>query len=419
MLDTLAVALAAATEPSAVMAADYVPSVEGRQSARVWLTGRRTSAEQAALANGTAAHALDFDDASVVSRCHPSIVLVPALFSLAETRNMSVGDVEDAYAVGFDVLTALGRWIGPDHYLRGWHATSTLGAIAGAAAASRLLGLSQEKAMSALGLAVSQAAGTHANFGSMAKPLQAGNAAAASVRSALLAEAGFTASQGVLEGKAGLAALYGGDPSAAFEALPGTAGERADIEVKLYPACYATHRAIAGLLRLVRDHQFEPSDVSRIEVEVQSGGLAPLLSHLPSCGSEGKFSIEYCLAAALHDGRVSLSSFSDRAVLRSELHRTIEKVSAREGGGPPLPRWARVVVDLADGRQLQEDVAQIPGSAGHPLSTDALIQKASESLRFGGWKAEQGLLHDFLKAPAGRPVAELLDLLLGLQRRSG
>jgi 2-methylcitrate dehydratase PrpD len=202
LADTIAVAIAAQNEPAVRRAFDYVetlgPSLatgQGRRQhgmASLWGRGQQSTVEGAALFNGIAAHALDFDDASSPMSGHPSIALLPCLIALAEARHIEGIRVASAYVVGFEICCRLGRALDLTHYSRGWHMTATMGAIGATAACGHLLKLDAERITHAIGLALAQTGGTRENFGTDAKSFQAGQANAAAIRAALLAERGFT-----------------------------------------------------------------------------------------------------------------------------------------------------------------------------------------------------------------------------------
>ncbi len=254
MLDTVGVTLAGSIEPAAAVVRDVARAEGGAARCTVLGTGDRTSAGWAALANGTAAHALDFDDMCFVSMAHPSAPLVAAGLAVAELADASGAALLDAYCVGFEIEAVLGRAMNPTHYEQGWHATSTLGSIGAAATAARLLGQDAQTAARSMAIAASEASGLKESFGTMVKPLHAGLAGRNGVLAAQLAEAGFTASAHALEGAQGLLLAMQsrertlGDGAAVL----GRAWEIVDggITVKLYPSCAATHPTIDTLIDL-------------------------------------------------------------------------------------------------------------------------------------------------------------------------
>ena len=385
--DTVAVAVAGWKEPAALCALAYAKNMDGATTGRLWGRSECIGLEGAALCNGIAAHALDYDDASSPMSGHPSVVLLPALLALADARGMHGTQIALGYAAGFEVACALGRALSATHYQRGWHLTSTIGTIASAVACSRLLDLGEEETCNAVGLAVAQASGSRISFRTDAKLLQAGNAAAAGLRAALLAENGFTAAADAIDGDAGFTALYS-EGELLAESLLGM-GERSlemdlsGVEIKKYAACYNLHRPIDGLLELKQEHDLTLSNVVEIEVQTSQGSLAPLISHAPRNGTEGRFSMSYALAAALHDGNLKLSTFTDAAVMRPELRPLMERVTMSEAFGRMTPRWAYLQVALANGRRLEKRVDILRGSPEQPLTDKELTAKVADCLSWG------------------------------------
>ena len=275
----------------------------------------------AALANGTAAHALDFDDMCFVSLAHPSAPLVPAVLAAAESERLPGRAVLDAYVVGFEIEARLGRVMNPRHYQRGWHCTSTLGTIGAAAAVSRLLGLDAAAAGHALAIAASEASGLKENFGTMVKPLHAGLAARNGVLAALLARGGMTASDAGDRRSAGFPARDGQRSerrSTRRSRISATRWEMLDtgVTVKLYPSCAGTHPSLDAILDLRRREGFGADDVERIDVDVDSIVPTILIYDRPASGLEGKFSLPFCAAAAVVYGRVGIDTFEARAARR-------------------------------------------------------------------------------------------------------
>src|SRR5215831_18257368 len=203
ILDCLGVMLAGSVEPAARIVADVARAEGGSPLATVVGTPLRTGAVWAALFNGTAAHALDFDDTNFAMLGHPSAPVLTAALAAGELCTATGAEVMHAFLLGFEVETTMGEVVNPGHYARGWHSTCTLGTLGAAAAAARLLGLDTPATASALAVAASQASGLKENFGTMTKPFHAGHAARSGVLAALLAREGWTASEHALEGPQG------------------------------------------------------------------------------------------------------------------------------------------------------------------------------------------------------------------------
>ena len=370
VLDTVGVTLAGASEPASLIVRQVV-AAEGGDACGVFGTGARASMSGAALANGTAAHALDYDDMCFVSLAHPSAPLVPAVLAAAESEGLSGRAVLDAYVVGFEIEARLGRLMNPRHYQRGWHCTSTLGTIGAAAAVSRLLGLDARAAGHALAIAASEASGLKENFGSMVKPLHAGLAARNGVVAALLAQAGMTASSAAIDGRQGfLTAMDSEHPSLdAFTADLGSRWEIVEtgITVKLYPSCAGTHPTLDALLDLRQRERFGAGDVEAIEIGVDPIVPTILIYDQPSSGLEGKFSMPFCAAAAVVCGHVRIGTFDtaqlrDPAMVAMQARITMRVDPTLDASAPPLTQ-ARVAVRLRDGRVL---TASANGARGYP-----------------------------------------------------
>jgi len=396
LADTMAVAIAAQNEPAVRRACDYVETLmpplaggHGRNHgmASLWGRGQQSTVEGAALFNGIAAHALDFDDASSPMSGHPSVALLPCLIALAEARDIEGSRVASAYVVGFEICCKLGRAFDLTHYSRGWHMTATMGTIGATVACGHLLKLDAERITHAIGLALAQTGGTRENFGTDAKSFQAGQANGAAIRAALLAERGFTASPHALDGRAGFTHLYSGgeDIAPALAALGNEPLEidGSGIEVKKYPACYGIHRPLDGLFDLMAECSFGLEDVERVDIETSYGALAPLLRRPPRDGTEGKFSMEYTIAAAIADRGIRLSSYADEAVTRHNIAPYLGRIAAREVTATMTPRWASIAIVFKNGQIRKRRIDALRGSPQLPLSDEELLAKVSDCMSWG------------------------------------
>jgi 2-methylcitrate dehydratase PrpD len=396
--DAVGVTLAGAVEPAA-RAVQAMAIDEGRGRSVVLGTSARTSASWAAMANGVAAHALDFDDMCFVSLAHPSCALYPAAFAAAERSRASGRALLDAYVIGFEIECRLGKTMNPRHYHeRGWHCTSTIGTLGAAAAAARILGLSDVECRHALGIAASSACGLKENLGSMVKPLHAGMAARNGLVAALLAQRGYVASERALDGPQGFLRTMDGehqDLDAAVVGLSWSDDQTLEtdgnweilatgITVKLYPSCAATHPTIDLLLDMRTRQRFAPEDVDTLEVEVDSMTPRLLIYDRPSTGLEGKFSMSYCAAAAIVDGQVGITTFDRDRIERSAIQAMLPKVTMRVNhafdGTAPLSH-ARVTLRLRDGRVLTESADGARGYPTQPPSDRELRAKFIECAR--------------------------------------
>ena len=317
--DALGCMLAGSREPLADIVSRFIVASGGEPRATVVGRGFKTSASEAALVNGSTAHALDYDDITWPMKGHPSAVLLPAVLALGEEEEATGRDVLLAHMVGFEVACNIGAAMSADYYDDlGWHPTGPLGALGAAAAAASLLKLDSEQTAMALSLAASLAGGLRQNFGTMTKPFHAGLASRNGVSAARLVQAGLTASAEGIEGRFGsLRAFSGGggyDDAKALEKLGNNSYLVDDgLDVKKYPCCGSTHPALDALFMLLHMQNVDPAQVERVEVRVDFGPPRSLIHHRPKTTLEGKFSMEYCIAAALLDGKVGLGSFSGRA----------------------------------------------------------------------------------------------------------
>jgi 2-methylcitrate dehydratase PrpD len=392
ILDTIGVALAGRDEPAVRAVRELTAAAEGPGSATLLGRARRASPLDAALVNGTAAHALDYDDTHASVRGHPSAPIVPAALAAAEIAGADGAQLADAYLIGLEVAGRAGRSLGPSHAARGFHSTSTVGVLGAAAASARLLGLDPPRTQAALGIAASSAAGLRLNFGTMTKPLHAGQAARAGLLAGLLAGRQFEAADGALDAGGFTAVFSGsdGDPAriggfdGSWQALdPGVA-------VKKYPCCNRGHRAADAILALVAEHQFGPADVERIEVRMPageadaSGRVGPMTFPRPETGLEGKFSMQYVVAAAVCDGRLVIDTFRDESVRRPAVRQLLERVHPvsddRRPGADPAANYVEVAACLRDGRVCARRVWFSRGDprGGEPLSWTELAGKYAD-----------------------------------------
>ncbi|MGH9349289.1 MAG: MmgE/PrpD family protein [Vicinamibacterales bacterium] len=369
-LDTIGVIVAGSVEPPARIV-QRVCAAEGEGRCRVLGTPMVAATAGAALANGTAGHALDYDDMCFVSMAHPSAPLVAAGLAAGELVGSSGRELLEAYVVGFEIECVLGRAMNPSHYARGWHCTSTLGSVGAAAAVSRLLRLERSRAAHALSIAASEASGLKENFGSMVKPLHAGLSARNGVLAALLAADGFTASGAAIDGAQGFVAVFSNGSRDLAASLVGLGSRweilESGVTVKLYPSCAATHPTIDALLDLRRRHGFTGEDVEAIEVTVDAVTPTVLIYPEPRTGLEAKFSMPFCAAAAAALGEVGIGTFDAEHVADPIVRRLASRVTVRvdeELGrhAPPLTQ-AHVAMRLSDGRRL---TARADGARGYP-----------------------------------------------------
>jgi len=378
ILDGLGCILAGTAEASGMIATEYVKEMGGTPEASVIGGGFKTSTPQAALANGTMGHALDYDDVAVNWLGHPTVALLPAVLAIGEREKFSGREPLAGYIVGFEVAAKLGAAIGLGHYGWGWHATVTLGTMGAAAAVANMLRLNAHQTKMALGIAASLAGGTRQNFGTMTKPFHAGSAARNGTVAALMAKKGFTADEAILESPMGFCKLFSGgaqhDSAKAAEGL----GAPFDIlspgvSMKPYPCCYLTHRCIDAILYLIREYGIRAEDVELVECRTSEFLPQVLIHSQPRAALEGKFSMQYCMAIALLDGQVGLNQFTDEKVLDPKAQELLKRVKLVHPEGTSFNE--AVTIRLKDGRDLCHEVASPKGDPQNPLTDEELAAK--------------------------------------------
>ncbi len=374
MRDAIGVMLAGAEEetPRRVRAA---VSRWGAGPSRIVGVGQAMASPWAALVNGAAAHVLDYDDTFAPLSGHATAVLVPAILALGEERQATGPELLDALVVGLEVMACVGRGVNPKHYALGWHATSTIGAIGAAGACARLLRLEAEQARDALSLAVSMAGGTRMQLGAMAKSIHAGLAAKAGILAAGLAETGAGGAAEALEGPWRFIEMYAGRPAEEGIMRPPGANEPLAIEAigisyKAYPTCAATHPSLDALLALRKRAGITAADIETIETDMPLVLSRNLMHPRPTTGMEARFSMEYCLATAATQGRLTLSDFEGDAIQRPAIRALMPRITMR---GVPEPENAApppttVTLRLRNGDVLTESRTERRGSLAYPMS---------------------------------------------------
>ena len=406
MLDCVGVTIAGAVEEAPQIVAEMVATSTANDGAPEIPSGRNLAPADAALVNGTAGHVLDYDDVAIDG--HTSAVLTPAILAEGWSLGASGEEALAAYVAGYEIWALL-KEIEPGRlHMRGFHPTAIWGTPACAAACARLNRLDTEQTVNAIAIAASLAAGLVANFGSMTKSLHAGRAAQAGVLAARLAKAGFTGSPDVLEHAAGfvLAHSPSGQPELARDDWQlGGKWRLAEtgVNVKRYPMCYATHRSIDALLDLVEEHDLAPEKVGAINVRIGDAQKLMLRNHDPVTALEGKFSMEFAMAAALTARRVSLKELDDAFVQRDDVRAVMRKVhiatTDRRMDELPFAPDDRVNIVLESGATLEHaPVVHPKGSWQQPLSEDELREKFLDCAGRGLAPAQAATLFERLAA---------------------
>ena len=317
LLDWLGVTLAGSQEQSAQIMTSYVVAESGGSSGRAAILGTpyKVPARQAVLANGIAAHALDYDDSNQFVGGHPSAPIVTAAVALAQRDDRTLEDILEAVTCGFHAQALVFGAVGRTGYDLGFHSTGTLGTFGSTAACGWLLGLDPAQMTSALGLAATQAAGLKASFGTMGKHLNAAKAAANGLLAVELAKQGFTGATEAIGASQGFASTHGGTfaPDAAFTRVDGVSAiTRTDF--KRHSCCHGTHSAIETAEKLRSALSFAVDDIERVTLLVPLRTPEVCGIPEPRTGLEGKFSVRYATALALAGRSTGPSSFTDEAV---------------------------------------------------------------------------------------------------------
>ena len=410
--DCFGVMVAGAREPVVALVDRELAGADGAALASLIPSLARRNIEDAALVNGVAAHVLDYDDVTLDG--HPSAVLVPAILAQGEALGSSGSDMLTAYAAGYEVWAELlVREPVPLHQ-KGWHPTAVRGTVAAAAACAKLRALSADDTATALAIAGSMAGGLVANFGTLTKCFQVGRAAQSGLIAARLAQAGLTASPDALEHQSGFLAAFspGGQPDL-NRALDARTKKwhllRQGLNLKRYPICYATHRAIDAAVDLAVRHDLSASDVDRIRVSTGKMQMLMLRNERPQTAFEAKFSMQFAMASALVARSVGLSQLTDQFVRSPQVQALIPRVSTTTTtetmAGSAFAPSESVAITMVDGRVLaSEPIVFAKGSRQQPLSQEELRAKFLDCLG------------DDVAGSAG---ANAFDKLMNLERLGG
>lgn len=365
ILDVIAVSFAGLQHEVGKTIVAFAKEMGGRPAATILGDGFRTSAPWAAYANGTLAHAIDYDDINPHIGGHPTAPVFSALLAVGEKMEASGKEMLLAYILGVEVECKLGLAINKTHYNLGWHPTATLGTFGATAACGKVIKLNKDQTIMALGIAGSQASALKQNFGTMTKPLHVGQAAKNGVLSALLASRGWTADREILEGHFGFCNLFAGRGVYDLEDMTENLGKPFDvlqpgIQLKKYPCCGSIHPTLDAIFKMAAEHPFRPEEVESVECEVHPERIHVLIHPNPQTGLEGKFSLEYCLAAAILRGRVSLADFQDARVKDREVQSFLPKIKVIQQSACPS-HSVQLRVKLRDGRVLKKEGDRSPG----------------------------------------------------------
>lgn len=419
-VDTVGVTLAGIQDdgPRALLRVPGIAAAPG--PALIYGTDRRTSVLDAAVVNGTASHALDYDDVAGALGGHPSAMLIPAIIPLAEMLGSTGRDMVLAYVVGYETCCRIARGVHFHHYEKGWHPTATLGIFGTVAAAARLLRLDPDQTAVALGMVASFAAGVKANFGTMTKPLHVGHGVRDGVFAALLAQQGFTANPGAFEHAQGFLEVFNGHGTYTVAAMlngwysPFECAGAADPGLKPYPCCGSTHPSISRMIDLAHRHDLDPAMIRHILVMPHPRRLPHTNNPDPRTPLAAKFSIQYCVARAAIDRAIRLAHFEGDAPFDPAVRDLMQRIEARPHPDMPEDWGTEVVVETTDGRRLASRLDDYPsrGPAGVPMSHAELWSKFEDCGRRSLPVTTLPALFDALMRIDSAPDAKHLTRLL-------
>ena len=405
ILDGLGLALAGSRAESGSISRRYVEQA-GVTTGNATIIGsaQKTSPRFAALLNGISIHADDFDDTQLAAAkdrvygllIHPTVPVLPAIFALAEQRRVTGKDWMLAYHVGAEVECKIAEAIAPRHYQDGFHTTGTCGSFGSAAACAKLLNFDLPKTLNTFGLAASQSGGLRENFGTMTKPFQAGHSAESGLVSAELVALGWTAAEQILEADRGFFHAFGGsyNPSAIMDRLgkPWTFASPG-VSLKPYPSGSLAHPAMTELARLIEANKIQAAQVEKVDIGANHNMTTTLLHHQPKTGLEAKFSMEFCLAILLLEGKAGLGQFSDKVVARPDVREMIRRINfyvdpeAESAGYDKMTSILKI--HLKDGRVITGRADFGKGSPANPMSFDETATKFRGCAEFAEWPRDK------------------------------
>lgn len=396
---------------------DYVKSMDNCQECTVFGNKNRFSTDNAALVNAVASHSEDYDDVSLADIAHPSVVLAPVVFAMAEKNNLSGEEMLRAFILAMEVKHKLARAIMPELTDRGWHTTSVLGTIGAATAACILYGLDKDTIIHALGIAATKASGLRVNFGTYTKPYHAGMAVKNGMEAVRFAVAGITASENAIEGEDGFALAFSGRRITAEDVKLGGLWDVEDPDsgllFKKYPVCSSSHTAVDALIILKEKYDFKPNEIDSIRAGMSEFAFRNLIFDNPQSPREAKFSMPYAMACAMVYERVPLSAFSEERIFDVDVREIMKKVVMEEdeafkGKGILNNEPAKVTVTLKDGTILKQDVDYPLGTVRNPLTLDKEKIKFLDCLQDYDSEATEALFQQLVMIDQVESIVELI-----------
>lgn len=383
IIDTLGVTLAGGVQDGATKLRRVITPGAAAGKSRVFGTGLRLNALDAALLNGTSAHLLDFDDSNSWLHGHISVAVLPALLALADEHELNGEAVLRAYLAGYETAVRMGKAVSPFQYRHGWHPTTSVGIFAGVAACAVLLDLNEAQTATALSICASLASGIKSNFGSQTKALVVGQAARSAVLAVRLAQEGFSAGQTAFEHHHGYFNVFNGSDNAdstpltePWTATPHILDTAKPNNFKYFSCCYAILSPLDGVLALREQTGLRPQEVERIDVQVHPIRFPHINIPQPENPLAGKFSLHYCVARAFVGGTLTLDDFIDTARFADPATQRLMHNVTLSCHDEATTHSAYVTLTATDGRQFHQFVAGARGSSvDNPLPEGLLAEK--------------------------------------------
>jgi len=428
MLDGLGLALSGSVAETGVILKKYLEQQGLSGQTTVIGTGLRVQERFAAFANGVGVHADDYDDTQLAVQkdrvygllTHPTAPCLPAALAVSEKHDQSGQELISAYNLGLEVETKISEAMSPRHYQHGFHSTATCGVFASTSAVAKLYGLDSDTTTRALAIAGSQAAGLRENFGTMTKPFHAGRAAEAGVIAADLAQAGWTATDKILESPRGFFQAHGGGYE--LDALHGKLGNPwtfmdPGVSIKPHPSGSLTHPGMTKMLELVLEHDIQPGNVEKVDVGTNHNMPNALIHHRPTDELQAKFSMEFCMAILLLERRGALPEFTDEVVNSSDVKSMISRINFGvhpEAEAAGYDKMTTIIdIHMKDGEVISGRADFGKGSPANPMSYDEVADKFRGCAEFAEWdkgKTEQ-IIETVRTLEQLKSVRELTSLL--------
>lgn len=411
LLDTVGVAIAGASEPAPRLVIEAVaerpdgPTAGDTSLCTIFGSRMRARGDLAVLCNAMSGHLHDFDDDDAkISYSHVSVPVLAAVWTEGELAGASGRDVVDAYLLGIETMLFFGRLLNPGHYIRGWHASATLGVFGAAAAVAVLRGMPQGGIAAALALAATMSSGVRSAFGSDGKPFQLARATQSGYMAATLADKGLVARDTIF-GSMGFLDLYRGERTTPEEIMRAASlfgapfGLMAPgVTIKAFPSCTATHTAIEMAVELARRSGAAAEDVEAIRVGVGSGVPGILIHDRPASALQGKFSMPFCVAGGFHFGRMGIAEFQDANITLPSICALMPRILMIERPDHTDLLAATMELTLKDGRRFEHAIEAPLGSPSRPLSDDDLRKKFLACVEPGSGGERAAEMHEALTA---------------------